>query len=75
MLVVKDKDEVLPINTKSDVYPWPHGLSAPLKYVRSRRFRKRISKKAIENVEREVERLLRADADADDVQFGIFIVN
>lgn len=48
----------------------PHGLTAPLKYVRKRRFRRRISKKAIEDVEREIERLLTADAEADDVKYG-----
>jgi TATA-binding protein-associated factor Taf7 len=52
------------------VIQWPHGLSAPLKFVRKRRFRKRISKQAIEDVEREVERLLQADIEAEDVRYG-----
>lgn len=50
-------------------YTYPHGLSAPLKYVRKRRFRKRMSKRIIEDVEREVERLLQDDANAEDVTY------
>ncbi|KAJ3115485.1 hypothetical protein HDU96_000581 [Phlyctochytrium bullatum] len=50
-------------------FSWPHGISPPLYEVRKRRFRKRISKRAIEDVEREVERLLQADALAEDVRY------
>ncbi|ORY52960.1 hypothetical protein BCR33DRAFT_845225 [Rhizoclosmatium globosum] len=67
MLVVDDPANPIPEET-TDEYVWPHGISAPLQYVRKRRFRKRISKRAIENVEREVERLLKADAEAIQVE-------
>ncbi|KAL1931387.1 hypothetical protein VTP01DRAFT_9529 [Rhizomucor pusillus] len=53
----------------SDPYSYPHGLGPPLKHVRKRRFRKKLSKRAIEEVEREVERLLEVDATAEDVQY------
>ncbi|KAI9091240.1 TAFII55 protein conserved region-domain-containing protein [Phlyctochytrium arcticum] len=54
-----------------DEYTYPHGLSAPLWNVRKRRFRKRVSKRAIEDVEREVVRLLEADAEAEQVLFEV----
>ncbi|KAH6599460.1 hypothetical protein BASA61_002558 [Batrachochytrium salamandrivorans] len=50
---------------------WPDGLTPPMADVRRRRFRKRISKKAIEDVEQEIERLLLADADAVDVKYDV----
>ncbi|KAK9762646.1 hypothetical protein K7432_011426 [Basidiobolus ranarum] len=43
----------------------------PLKNCRRRRFRKRVSKRTIEVVEREVERLLQEDAQAEDVQYEV----
>ncbi|KAJ1556661.1 hypothetical protein HK096_011387 [Nowakowskiella sp. JEL0078] len=52
---------------KQNQYAWPDGLSPPLKNCRKRRFRKRISKTAIEIVESEVLRLLKADAESEDV--------
>jgi transcription initiation factor TFIID subunit 7 len=55
---------------ETDPYSYPHGLTPPLKHVRQRRFRKKLSKRAIEEVEREVERLLEIDATAEDVQYG-----
>ncbi|KAI8073138.1 TAFII55 protein conserved region-domain-containing protein [Gongronella butleri] len=54
-----------------DPYQYPHGLTAPLKWVRKRRFRKKLSKRAIEEVEREVERLLEEDAAAENVIYEI----
>ncbi|KND01768.1 uncharacterized protein SPPG_03559 [Spizellomyces punctatus DAOM BR117] len=54
-----------------DEYTWPHGLTPPLWNVRKRRFRKRISKRTIEDVEREVVRLLEADAQAENVLFEV----
>lgn len=42
-------------------WAYAHGLTPPMRWVRKRRFRKRISVKAVEEDEREVERLLRAD--------------
>ncbi|KAI8977036.1 TAFII55 protein conserved region-domain-containing protein [Mycotypha africana] len=55
----------------TDPYAYPHGLTPPLKHVRKRRFRKKLSKRAIEEVEREVERLLEIDATAEDVQYEV----
>ncbi|KAJ3098043.1 hypothetical protein HK100_005197 [Physocladia obscura] len=67
MLIVSDTP-TLPKDT-TDEYVYPHGITPPLRFVRTRRFRKRISKRAIENVEREVERLLRADAEAELIRY------
>lgn len=41
-----------------------HGLTPPMRWVRKRRFRKRINRALIEDVEQEVERLLAEDARA-----------
>ncbi|KAI9205152.1 TAFII55 protein conserved region-domain-containing protein [Polychytrium aggregatum] len=76
MLVVDGPEKADPVTIRNtplnhDDYIWPDGLTPPLKNCRKRRFRKRISKRAIEKVEREVERLLQADADADDVHYEI----
>ncbi|KAI9325131.1 TAFII55 protein conserved region-domain-containing protein [Obelidium mucronatum] len=68
MLVVAESDNPSTLHESTEDYVWPHGISAPLKFVRTRRFRKRISKRAIENVEREVERLLQADSEAIQVE-------
>lgn len=48
-----------------DDYVWPHGLTPPLRHVRKRRFRKRLSRRAIEVVEEQVEELMRLDEDAE----------
>jgi transcription initiation factor TFIID subunit 7 len=73
MLVVKDPGQELPLSkNKDEAFQWPHGLSTPLKYVRKRRFRKRMSKKGIEDVEREVERLIAADIQSLDVQYDLY---
>ncbi|MCJ1311356.1 hypothetical protein MMC25_005027 [Agyrium rufum] len=45
----------------STTWQYAHGLTPPMRWVRRRRFRKRISNKTIEAVEDEVERLLQAD--------------
>lgn len=52
-----------------DDYIYPHGLSPPLRNVRRRRFKPRINKQAIEIVERQVERLIEQDEDADEVKY------
>ena len=74
MLIVQDGDTPIPNlpKSKEDMYQYPHGISTPLKFVRKRRFRKRISKKGIEDVEREVARLLAADAAALEVQYELY---
>ncbi|KAI9005490.1 TAFII55 protein conserved region-domain-containing protein [Phycomyces nitens] len=77
MLVVdgpSKEDAFMPPNNgrhSTDPYSYPHGLAPPLKHVRKRRFRKKLSKRAIEEVEREVERLLEVDATAEDVQYEV----
>ncbi|XP_043913206.1 transcription initiation factor TFIID subunit 7-like [Protopterus annectens] len=55
----KDKD-------KEKKFIWNHGITAPLKNVRKRRFRKTAKKKYIESpdVEKEVKRLLSTDLEA-----------
>ena len=67
-----------PIKTEEEAnnYPLPkrdidektmqyaHGLTPPMRWVRKRRFRKRVNRAAIEDVEKEVERLLAEDAKA-----------
>ncbi|GAA5968144.1 hypothetical protein JCM11641_003747 [Rhodosporidiobolus odoratus] len=50
-------------------FVYPHGITPPLKHVRKRRFRKRINRRTIEQVEEAVEKLLEADARAEKVQF------
>ncbi|KAI8899633.1 TAFII55 protein conserved region-domain-containing protein [Globomyces pollinis-pini] len=47
------------------------GLSIPLKDVRNCRFRKRMSKKVVEDVEAEVERLLLADIEAEELKYEV----
>ncbi|KAK3813572.1 MAG: TAFII55 protein conserved region-domain-containing protein [Linnemannia elongata] len=65
--------EVMPAPTlpplKPSEYIWPDGLTNPLKNVRKRRFRKRVSKVAVEGVEAEIERLLQEDAQAEEVVY------
>ncbi|EIN07263.1 hypothetical protein PUNSTDRAFT_104873 [Punctularia strigosozonata HHB-11173 SS5] len=76
MLVVEDKiaNEDALTNQRNfnvDEFIWPHGITPPLHHVRKRRFRKRANKRTIESVEQEVERLLEADAMANDVQYDV----
>ena len=52
------------IPTPQSLLTYPHGLTPPMHWARKRRFRKRISNRTIEAVEREVERLLEAALDA-----------
>ncbi|BGP37835.1 hypothetical protein JCM10449v2_001757 [Rhodotorula kratochvilovae] len=49
-------------------FVYPHGITPPLKHVRKRRFRRRINRRTIEQVEAAVEKLLEADARAEKVQ-------
>ena len=55
--------KVMPLPREIDqkTYQYPHGLTPPMRYVRKRRFRKRVSYRTIEAVEEEVERLLKMD--------------
>ena len=54
-----------------DEFIWPHGLTPPLRHVRKRRFRKRASKRKIESVEEEVERLLGQDELASEMKYEV----
>ncbi|GFN81522.1 transcription initiation factor tfiid subunit [Plakobranchus ocellatus] len=62
----KDKDKKFVLN---------HGLTAPLKNVRKRRFRKTLKKKYMDQpeVEKEVRRLFRYDSEAIDVKYEIIV--
>ncbi|KAI0236091.1 hypothetical protein L0F63_004446 [Massospora cicadina] len=72
MLVLDDPQNQPSRPFKShDTVAWPDGLTPPLKDVRRRRFRKRISKQIIEIVENELERLLLKDLQAIDVKYEI----
>ncbi|KAF2480485.1 TAFII55 protein conserved region-domain-containing protein, partial [Neohortaea acidophila] len=55
------KKHALPREVDPETMQYAHGLTPPMKYVRKRRFRKRLSYKTIANVEEEVERLLKED--------------
>lgn len=63
----KDKD------TKDKRYMLPHGITAPMKNVRKRRFRKTLKKKYVDlpDVEKEVKRLLRTDTEAISVRYEV----
>lgn len=63
----KDKD------SKDKRYMLPHGITAPLKNVRKRRFRKTLKKKYVDlpDVEKEVKRLLRTDTEALSVRYEV----
>ena len=45
-------------------WQYAHGLTPPMRWVRKRRFRKRVSNRTIEAVEEEVEKLLQADEES-----------
>ncbi|KAM5471115.1 hypothetical protein MauCBS54593_003454 [Microsporum audouinii] len=51
----------LPKDVDPATFQYAHGLTPPLRWVRKRRFRKRISNRTIEAVELEVARLLKED--------------
>ncbi|EFR02314.1 transcription initiation factor TFIID subunit 7 [Nannizzia gypsea CBS 118893] len=62
---VKTEEEAhsypLPKDVDPATFQYAHGLTPPLRWVRKRRFRKRISNRTIEAVELEVARLLKED--------------
>ncbi|EMR11689.1 hypothetical protein PNEG_00125 [Pneumocystis murina B123] len=62
---IDDEETVTTMPIKHSEYIYPHGLTPPLKWVRKRRFRKRLSHKTIEMIEAEVTRLLSLDAMAE----------
>lgn len=67
---VKDESSITRDPLRIDDYIWPHGITPPLRHVRKRRFRKRLSRQTIEVVEEQVEDLLKLDAEADNTQIG-----
>ncbi|GAA5989238.1 hypothetical protein JCM10908_001221 [Rhodotorula pacifica] len=74
MLLVEEQIRDEPDVTRDKVFNiedfvYPHGITPPLKHVRKRRFRRRINRRTIEQVETAVEKLLEADARAEKVQF------
>ncbi|KAJ3510284.1 hypothetical protein NLJ89_g4767 [Agrocybe chaxingu] len=76
MLVVGNKIQSEDQLTKEksfniEEFIWPHGVNPPLHHVRKRRFRKRVNRRTIENVEQEVERLLDEDSMATEVKYDI----
>ncbi|OLL26521.1 Transcription initiation factor TFIID subunit 7 [Neolecta irregularis DAH-3] len=75
MLLVGDRieheDTVLALPLKSSDHIYPHGITPPLRHVRKRRFRKRVSNRTIEVVEAEVDRLLKLDAEAEYTSFEV----
>ena len=64
------------VNPLVKKYQWPHGLTAPLKNVRRKRFRKVAKKKIIDyaEIEKEVKQLFRADREADHISYEIAYV-
>lgn len=58
----------LPKIVDPQTFQYPHGLTPPMHFARKRRFRKRISRTAIEAVEDAVEKLLEADARAESIR-------
>jgi len=59
----------LPKIIDPNTHQYPHGLTPPMHYARKRRFRKRISRTAIEAVEDAVEKLLQADEEAESTRW------
>ncbi|KAI7475457.1 hypothetical protein KC351_g10067 [Hortaea werneckii] len=55
------KNLPLPREVDRETMQFAHGLTPPMHWVRKRRFRKRVNYRQMENVEEEVERLLRED--------------
>ncbi len=55
------RDFPLPREVNKETMQYAHGLTPPMHYVRKRRFRKRVSHRQLENVEEEVERLMKED--------------
>ena len=80
MLLVEDRiqDESQASSSASgrgfniDDFIYPHGITPPMKWARKRRFRKRAARRAIETVEKEVERLLKEDKKAEKIEYEVF---
>ncbi|TVY94440.1 Transcription initiation factor TFIID subunit [Lachnellula willkommii] len=72
----EDEAKTIPLPNIIDpkTFQYPHGLTPPMHYARKRRFRKRISRTAIEAVEAEVERLMTEDKAAVSSKWEMFDV-
>ena len=68
------KTIALPKIIDPKTFQYPHGLTPPMHYARKRRFRKRISRTAIEAVEAEVEKLLEDYMLAENSKWEMFDV-
>jgi transcription initiation factor TFIID subunit 7 len=66
------KTIALPKIVDPKTFQYPHGLTPPMHYARKRRFRKRISRTAIEAVEAEVDKLLEDDRLAENTRWEMF---
>lgn len=51
----------LPAEVDKERWEYPHGLTPPMKFVRKRRFRKRINYRDIDSIEAQVQKLLEDD--------------
>lgn len=71
--LAQDENESPKKKDKDKKYQWNHGITPPLKNVRRRRFRKTLKKKYMEqpDIEKEVKRLFRTDADAISVKWEL----
>lgn len=58
------KEYPLPADVDPKTFQYAHGLTPPMRNVRKRRFRKRVSNTVIQEVEDEVERLLQLDEES-----------
>lgn len=93
MLLIGDpishEETILAYPSKPSDYIYPHGLTPPLRWVRKRRFRRRISNrvpfpfyrqrytdfKTIEQVESRLDELLKADSEALSTSYEIILPN
>jgi transcription initiation factor TFIID subunit 7 len=69
---VRDEEEAKKVSlprAARNGYRWPHGLTPPMHDCIHRRFRKRLSKMEIQNKDQEVERLLKADKEAESTKY------
>lgn len=73
--IEKEEEAMLyPLPTREvdeSTWQYAHGLTPPMRWARKRRFRKRISNRAIEIVEEEVERLCRLDDECENSRYEI----
>lgn len=65
----------LPKEVDPKSFAYPHGITPPMHFARKRRFRKRVSRTAIEAVERTVQRLLDDDANAESTKWEMIDEN